>query len=147
MKDRFVLLATELAQLELRRREILRELKSRAVRKEQRQLVLGILGEPAEREFDFDGPRPLSPYLSARRNMLAEIRNLLASKPEREFGATQIKADLEIDRSNEKSFYSALAKLHKLGQIQRVGRALYKSSLERPKGRKLAKRSKPPRGP
>jgi hypothetical protein len=62
----------------------------------------------------------------SQRNMLAEIRKLLASE-DREFLASEVKSKLGVDASNEKSFYSALAKLHNLHQIVRVSRARYKA--------------------
>jgi hypothetical protein len=68
----------------------------------------------------------------SRRNMLADIRSLLASEPDREFAASEIKSKLEVNHSNEKSFYSALAKLHNSKQIVRVDRARYKTGKKDP---------------
>jgi hypothetical protein len=133
MEDKFLLLAEELARLEKRRLEVLNELRARDLKDQERQLVLGILGEPRQGKFEDLGPlfrdsaRRQFRDLAPRRNMLAEIRNLLASEPAHEFPAAEIKTRLEIGPSYEKSFYSALAKLHRLGQIRRVGRARYKS--------------------
>ena len=128
MDDKFLLLVAELARLEKRKRDVLSELEARGVGDQERQLVLEILGEPLQGKFGFpDEIGPLFRYSAPRRNMMAEIRNLLASEPAREFSATEIRTHLGIGPSFEKSFYSALAKLHRLGQIRRVGRARYKS--------------------
>jgi hypothetical protein len=148
MEDKFLVLAAELARLEKRKREVLRELKANAVGNQERQLVFEILDERSADKFDFGDtgrlyrestPRLYGPRLfresAPRRNVLAEIRDLLASKPRREFPATEIKNHLGIEPSSEKSFYSALAKLHHLGQIQRVGRARYKSGRVQPRTR------------
>src|SRR5260370_12062299 len=62
-----------------------------------------------------------------RFNLLNEIRELLASKPLFEFPATQIREELRIPPSMEKSFYAALAKLTSTGQIRRVRRAVYQA--------------------
>jgi hypothetical protein len=127
--DRLLSLAAELAKLERRKREILNELNGRGFDDKQRQLVLGILGESPQAKFGFDDDLgPLFRHSGSRRNILAEIRDLLASRPTDEFTAIEIKNHLGIQPPNEKSFYSALAKLHKLGQIRRVGRARYKTA-------------------
>jgi hypothetical protein len=140
MEDRFLVLAAELARLEQRKREILNEIrKAGGFDDKQRELLLGILGESPQAQFDFDGPGPLFRHSVSRRNILDEIRNILASDPAREFSATEIKTRLRIDPLNEKSFYSALAKLHKLGQIRRVGRALYKTASRTTKKRPNSK--------
>ena len=127
MDDKFLLLVAELARLEKRKRDVLSELEARGVGNQERQLVLEILGETQGKLGFPDDLGPLFRYSTPRRNMMAEIRNLLASEPAREFSATEIRTHLGIGPSFEKSFYSALAKLHRLGQIQRVGRARYKS--------------------
>jgi len=131
MEDKFLLLVAELARLEKRKRDVLREITARGLGNQERQLVFEILGEAAQGELGF--PVDSGPLFrdSSRRNMLAEIRNLLASEPAREFGATEIKTHLGIGPSYEKSFYSALAKLHHLKQIRRVGRGRYKSGLQK----------------
>jgi hypothetical protein len=128
--DRLLSLAVEFEKLERRKQEILTELRSGAFDDKQRMWVLGLLGEKDQLKFIIDQ------HFTARRNILAEIRDLLASKPTHEFTATEIKKHLGVERSNEKSFYSALAKLHKLGQIRRVGRALYKTTAQNTKARR-----------
>ena len=133
-EDKFLFLASTLAGLEKRigglekdKREIVAQLKALKLRGEQRRLVLRVLGESTEDKSTLDDDLDeliRSPY---RRNMLAQVRDLLASQPNRAFTATEIKASLGIDASQEKSFYAALAKLHGFGQIRRIGRAIYKT--------------------
>ena len=136
MDDKFLLLVAELARLEKRKRDVLSELKARGVGDQERQLVFEILGETPQGKLGFpDDLGPLFRDSAPRRNMLSEIRNLLASEPAREFPATEIRTHLGIGPSFEKSFYSGLAKLHRLGQIRRVGRGRYKSGSVRPRSR------------
>jgi hypothetical protein len=128
MDNRFLLLTTELARIEQRKRQILGELERGEFGNEERQLVLSILGNNLignqlslieERTNPFFG-------LPSRRNMLAEIRDLLASDPEREFTAEEISDRLRFG-PHQRSFYAALAKLNATGQIRRVRKGVYQA--------------------
>jgi hypothetical protein len=128
------LLAEELAKLNKRRQQILAELRGGRFNNRERQLILDIFEAP-QSSFSFDEHGQLVRQPQSGRNMLAEIRNLLASEPTLSFAAIEIKQQLKIEPLQDKSFYSALAKLHRLGQIERIGRALYKSGGKQAKNR------------
>jgi hypothetical protein len=124
MEDRILEIAAELTRIENRRRELLAELErlsaSSSLAEKRRKLIEEIVGSrPEQRTFA---------EVSRSFNLLDEIRNLLASQPLLAFPARQIRQELHIPASMEKSLYAALAKLTKTGQILRVSRAVYKAA-------------------
>jgi hypothetical protein len=134
VEDRILEIVAELARIEERRRALLAELERLSsgptVAARRRQLIAEIVRAAPEQRSLFELPRDY--------NMLGQIRRLLGSQPRRKFSATNIKAELQIPVSVEKTFYAALAKLANKGQIRRVGRAIYQAARPgAPRGKRI----------
>ena len=125
VEDRILEIVAELKRIETKRQELLAELEnlsgSPSIAARRRQLIEEVLAtDPEQTISPFELPRSF--------NLMEEIRNLLDSRRGSTFTAARIKAKLAIPPSTEKTFYAALAKLARTGQIRRAGRALYQSN-------------------
>jgi hypothetical protein len=122
MDDKVLEIAAELSRLEKRRQALLLDLevmrRTTNITDKQWTLVEKIAGLNRDQRDVQE---------TFRFNLLSEIRELLSAKPLFEFPAAQIREELRIPASMEKSFYAALAKLTSTRQIRRVRRAVYQA--------------------
>lgn len=127
MEDRILEIVAELKRIATRRQELLAELEhlseTPSIAARRRQLVEEVLAtDPEQTSLSLELPRSF--------NLMNEIRRLLDSQPRSTFTAAGIKTKLSIPPSADKTFYAALAKLARTGQIRRTGRALYQSRIK-----------------
>lgn len=119
--ERIAALVREIHALDLKKRELLVELRDLAVSIEP-DLVL-----PSREYLD---PSAFGEYQP--KSLADRIRLLLRQEPQRAWNAREMAVALKIPKASLKVFYACLAKLRIRGEIERPARSMYRSVSQAP---------------